>query len=114
MHAWGARGHTFIVVAENVPRLAATRRGARWPRARLRLAAKRSYVCTCCWRNSHRTIRRDYRGEIELFGVYCPDNNKCYLVLVGKAPRFQCHLRIDLPRNGQKTRLHWAEDYEIG
>ena len=60
-----------------------------------------------------RCIRRSYRGEIELFGVYCPDNGKCYLVSVGHAPQFVCFLRVAPPRNGQKTRIHWAEDYEI-
>jgi hypothetical protein len=58
-------------------------------------------------------IRRGYRGQIELFGVYCPDNGKCYLVPVGKVGQYCCHLRIDPPRNGQKTRILWAEDYEI-
>lgn len=59
------------------------------------------------------TIRRSYRGEIELFGVYCPDNGKCYLVPVGKVGLNECRLRIAPPRNGQKTRICWAEDYEI-
>jgi hypothetical protein len=58
-------------------------------------------------------VRRGYQGEVEFFGVYCPHNDKCYLVPVAKAPRFQCNLRIDPPRNGQKTRLIWAENYEI-
>jgi hypothetical protein len=58
-------------------------------------------------------LRRSYRGEIELFGVYCPDNGKCYMAPVGNASRFQCHLRIDPQRNQQKTHLMWAEDYEI-
>jgi hypothetical protein len=58
-------------------------------------------------------VCRSYRGEIELFGVYCPQNRKCYLVPVEDVPQFGCHLRIAPPRNGQKTRIHWAEDYEI-
>jgi hypothetical protein len=58
-------------------------------------------------------IRRSYRGEIEFFGVYCPANGKCYLVPVEKAGINDCRLRIAPPRNGQKTRIRWAEDYEI-
>lgn len=58
-------------------------------------------------------VCRSYRGEIDLFGVYCPDNNKCYLVPVGKAGQCGCHLRIALPQNGQKTRILWADEYEI-
>lgn len=60
-----------------------------------------------------RCLRRSYRGEIELFGVYCPDNDKCYLVPVEKAASYDCRLRITPPRNGQKTHITWAEDFEI-
>ncbi len=60
-----------------------------------------------------RCVRRSYRDEIELFGIYCPDNNKCYLVPVGKLGINEGCLRIDPPQNGQRTRIHWAEDYEI-
>ncbi|HTU17714.1 MAG TPA: group I intron-associated PD-(D/E)XK endonuclease [Gemmataceae bacterium] len=60
-----------------------------------------------------RCLRRSYRGEIELFGVYCPDNGKCYLVPVETAASYDCRLRITPPRNGQKTHITWAEDYEI-
>jgi len=59
------------------------------------------------------TIRRNYRGEIEFFAVYCPENRKCYLVPVGKVGPNGCRLRITPPRNGQKTHIRWAEDYEI-
>jgi hypothetical protein len=45
--------------------------------------------------------------------VYCPDNGKCYLVPVGKVASMSGCLRVAPPRNGQKTRIHWAEDYEI-
>jgi hypothetical protein len=60
-----------------------------------------------------RCVRRSYRGEVELFGVYCPDNGKCYLVPVGKVAPFVGYLRIALPRNGQRTHILWAGDYEI-
>jgi hypothetical protein len=59
------------------------------------------------------TLRRSYRGEVELFGVYCPDNDKCYLVPVEKVGPNECRLRIDSPQNGQKTHITWAKDYEI-
>lgn len=58
-------------------------------------------------------VRRSYRGQIECFGVYCPGNGKCYLVPVGKVGQNECRLRIAPPRNAQKTRICWAEDYEI-
>ncbi|MGH7173913.1 MAG: group I intron-associated PD-(D/E)XK endonuclease [Gemmataceae bacterium] len=81
---------------------------------RLRNGVVSFATCSVDSRNkTGKTIRRSYRGEIELFGVYCPDNNKCYLVPVGKVGPNDCHLRIDPPRNGQKTHIRWAEDYEI-
>jgi hypothetical protein len=58
-------------------------------------------------------VRRNYRDEVELFGVYCPDNDKCYLVPVEKVGPNQGFLRVVPPRNGQKTRIYWAEDFEI-
>jgi len=59
-------------------------------------------------------IRKAYsEEEIDLFGVYCPDNHRCYLVPVTATRRTGCSLRIEIPRNGQKTRIRWAEDYEI-
>jgi hypothetical protein len=60
-----------------------------------------------------RTLRKHYKDQIEVFGVYCPDNDKCYLVPVGAAPRTTCSLRVDRPRNDQKTHLRWAEDFEM-
>jgi hypothetical protein len=71
-------------------------------------------TCSINSRNKRgKTIRRSYRGEVELFGVYCPDNGKCYLVPVGNVGPNQGFLRVNPPRNGQKTRILWAEDYEI-
>ena len=58
-------------------------------------------------------IRKGYAGEVDLFGVYCPDNGKCYLVPVQDAPVTGCFLRVTPPKNGQKTRIRWAEQYEI-
>jgi hypothetical protein len=58
-------------------------------------------------------IRKGYAEQVELFGVYCPELRKCYLVPVKDVPTNECCLRVDPPRNGQKTRIRWAADYEI-
>ncbi len=60
-----------------------------------------------------RTIRRPYTGQIDYFGVYCPQNRKVYLVPVGDVPTNAGTLRIDPPQNGQKTHIRWARDYEL-
>ncbi len=81
---------------------------------RLRNGVVRFLTCSIDSRNRNgKTICRGYRGEAELFGVYCPDNGKCYLVPVETVPTLKAFLRIDPPRNGQKTRILWAEDYEV-
>jgi hypothetical protein len=81
---------------------------------RLRNGAVTFATCSIDSRSQQgKCIRRSYQGEIELFGVYCPDNGRCYLVPVREVASFVGYLRIDPPRNGQKTRILWAEDYEI-
>ena len=57
--------------------------------------------------------RKGYKGEVELFGVFCPELRKCYLVPVEDAPVTGCYLRIEPPKNGQKTNIRWARSYEI-
>jgi hypothetical protein len=58
-------------------------------------------------------VRKGYVGEVDLFGVYCPEVKKCYLVPVEIAPATGCYLRIKPPRNGQKKGIRWAADFEI-
>jgi len=55
-----------------------------------------------------------YQGEIDYFGIYCPDNGKVYLVPIAEAnTRGTCFLRIDPPKNNQRKRIRWAGDYEV-
>jgi hypothetical protein len=57
---------------------------------------------------------RSYHGEIEYFGVYCPDNGAVYLIPFEAAPnRSSAALRVDASRNGQTKRIRFAADYEI-
>jgi hypothetical protein len=59
-------------------------------------------------------VAAGYQGEIEYFGVYCPDNGKVYLVPIGDVDvRGTCFLRIDPPKNNQQKRIRWARDYEL-
>jgi hypothetical protein len=60
-----------------------------------------------------RCIRKGYAGEADLFGVYCRELQKCYLVPVEDVPTTACCLRIDPPRNGQRNGIRWADGYEI-
>src|SRR5262249_58072831 len=41
-------------------------------------------------------VRRvyDYRGDVDFFGVYCPDNDEVYLVPIEQAQHRVCSLRV--------------------
>jgi hypothetical protein len=58
---------------------------------------------------------RPYTGEVDFFGVYCPDTDTVYLV--PSADVEDCHnsvaLRVTPPKNNQAKRVRWAADYEI-
>lgn len=56
---------------------------------------------------------RSYRGDIDYFGVYCPDTKQVYLVPVGDVPDRSASLRVDPPANSQTKGIRWAIDYEI-
>lgn len=55
---------------------------------------------------------RGYQGEIEYFGVYCPQIKKAYLVPVDVV-RKSGKLRLKETKNNQSKNVHWAQDYEI-
>jgi PD-(D/E)XK endonuclease len=63
--------------------------------------------------NTRATRWRSYRGEVDLFIVYCPQNDAIYAVPVEEAPRREMYLRIDPPRNKQAKHVRWAKDYEL-
>jgi len=56
-----------------------------------------------------------YIGQIEAFGVYCPQNGKVYLVPIERvsAHASRARLRIDPARNGQLRRIRLAAAYEV-
>jgi len=53
----------------------------------------------------------DYRGDVDLFGVYSPDLEECFLVPVEDAGRSEMNLRFKMPKNGQRKGITWAVDY---
>lgn len=63
--------------------------------------------------NTRRTRSRSYTGEVDLFIVYCPDNDRVYVIPVEDVPSSCMYLRIDPPRNQQCKRVRWAKDYEL-
>ncbi|MGH2757303.1 MAG: group I intron-associated PD-(D/E)XK endonuclease [Actinomycetota bacterium] len=57
--------------------------------------------------------QQDYRGQADLFGIYCSANGKVYLVPVDEVGKRGGSLRIDAPRNNQTKKIRWASDYEV-
>ena len=56
---------------------------------------------------------RDYRDEIDFFGVYCHERSEVYLVPVEDAPPRNAHLRLEPPRNGQEAGIRHAAKYLV-
>lgn len=50
--------------------------------------------------------------DIDLYGVYCPQLDKTYLVPANEC-KLMPHLRITPPKNGIKKRIKFAVDFEI-
>ena len=66
------------------------------------------YFATC---SNTRNQPRDYRGEVEYFGVYCHEVGDTYLVPVAEMPARGAHLRLGPPRSAQRQGIRWAKDY---
>lgn len=54
-----------------------------------------------------------YKGQADLFGVYCPDNDRVYLVPVNECGGRAASLRIEPSKNNQARGVRWARDYEL-
>ncbi len=50
-----------------------------------------------------RSTVRDYRDDVDFFGVYCPSRREVYLVPVDHVPPRGTHLRVEPPRNNQRA-----------
>jgi PD-(D/E)XK nuclease superfamily protein len=71
--------------------------------------------CYSARRDATGFVRRAYgRGEVDVFGVYCPDPRSCFLVPFDDVPPGgSLQLRVSPPRNGQKRNVRWAKDFDM-
>ena len=71
---------------------------------------------TCSSTLHHKNgARKNYKGQIEWFAVYCHELDKCYLVSVNEVGDAEASLRVEPPKGKQtmnKT-IRLAKDYEI-
>jgi hypothetical protein len=63
------------------------------------------------WADKHGTHSKTVnKNEVDLYCVYCPGTDKCYWF---DPKQFQgnVNLRVELPKNNQKAKIIWADDY---
>ncbi len=58
-------------------------------------------------------FKRDYKGQIEAFGVFCQETRECYMVSVDEVGTNEGSLRVDPMKAGSKYKVKWAKDYKI-
>ncbi len=61
-----------------------------------------------------RNIPADYRGQVDVFGVYSPELNQVFIVPIEDVRTRNGFLRVDHPRNNQASNIRWAEPYRLG
>jgi hypothetical protein len=54
-----------------------------------------------------------YVGDVDFFGVYCPDNDTVYLVPITVTSERNCSLRVAAAQNGQHKGIRWARDFLV-
>ena len=58
--------------------------------------------------------RQSYHGQVDAFGVFCPDNHKTYIIPIVDLPLVrEAKLRLTSPKNSQVKGVRWAARYEI-
>lgn len=61
-----------------------------------------------------KTHRRDYRGQVEYFAVYCAETTGIYLIPIqALRGRVSAALRVADPANSQRKFVRFARDFEI-
>jgi hypothetical protein len=63
--------------------------------------------------NMNGSRSRDYRGEIDLFAVYCPETEGAYFISATEVGPRGLFLRVNPTRNKQRKRVRWAAEYEL-
>lgn len=79
--------------------------------AYIEFATASSYYHTKAGRTGHG--RKDYRGQIDYFAVYCSDTRGVYLVPVNHVGLVGARLRLQPTANNQEKNVRWAKDYEL-
>lgn len=60
----------------------------------------------------NRGARKYQKGEIDLFAVYCPENDKIYLAHA-ETEMPQGRLRVEDTKNNQQRNIRWCDEFEF-
>jgi hypothetical protein len=60
-----------------------------------------------------KVVQRAYHGEIDIFAVYCSENDKVYVVPVEACGSSNTRLRVDDKRQANQFALRRAADFEF-
>ncbi len=60
----------------------------------------------------NRRVKKYQRGEIDLFAVYCPENDKIYL-MHSETDLHQGRFRVEHTNNNQQQKIRWADEFEF-
>ena len=68
-----------------------------------------------CITDGRRPRGVSYRGQIEAFGVFCPQNGHTYLIPIEAVATnvSTARLRLDAARNGQQRKVRLAQTFQI-
>lgn len=67
-----------------------------------------------CSSYSHRGGKsKGYSGQVDFFGVFCPDLNEVYLVPIEEVGGKMATLRVRPSKNGQLEGVRFASEYKI-
>jgi hypothetical protein len=78
---------------------------------RLRKGCVRFYSCST---NGFTGEYRGYRGQVDVFMVYCPDNGRIYRVPVEDVGETSVLLRVSPPKRSERgCKFNWAKEFEF-
>ena len=67
-----------------------------------------------CRRTRNGYLRRPYTAvETDAVAAYCPEIDRCFWIPVKGAGSPAVTLRLEHPRNNQRLKINWADDYDF-
>lgn len=56
-------------------------------------------------------VKKDYRGQIDSFAVYCRENDSIYVVPISRCGTREMFLRLEPVKNGQSKGVNMASEF---